>query len=73
MLMVAIFWWKDRWIQFLCFIPTRSIIRSFQLLNKHFGGGVSREQVREDGKTEIKVDNKCPLFEGLQPEETVRA
>lgn len=56
---------------FTCGLPVLGICYGFQLLNKHFGGGVTREQVREDGQTNIQIDNTCTLFHGLSEKETV--
>ncbi|PAV82858.1 hypothetical protein WR25_21133 [Diploscapter pachys] len=46
-------------------LPILGICYGFQLLNQLGGGGVAREEIREDGQTSIQIDNGCPLFEGL--------
>lgn len=50
-------------ISFFFFIYIQiGICYGFHMINKEFGGGVHKENVREDGQTEISVDSKCRLF-----------
>uniref|UniRef100_A0A0N5AD94 GMP synthase (glutamine-hydrolyzing) n=1 Tax=Syphacia muris TaxID=451379 RepID=A0A0N5AD94_9BILA len=60
-------------------LPVLGICYGFQLINKVFGGTVTRGRVREDGQSTAKVpfcfwvsvDNNCVLFNGLSSEEVV--
>ncbi|ULU05968.1 hypothetical protein L3Y34_018110 [Caenorhabditis briggsae] len=56
---------------FSCGLPVLGICYGFQLMNKIGGGTVSREQIREDGACEIKIDNQADLFQGLAEREIV--
>ncbi|VDN07613.1 unnamed protein product [Thelazia callipaeda] len=56
---------------FTCGIPILGICYGFQLINKEFGGNVSKECVREDGQIEIDIDSTCPLFKGLTTKQKV--
>uniref|UniRef100_A0A7E4W2E9 GMP synthase (glutamine-hydrolyzing) n=1 Tax=Panagrellus redivivus TaxID=6233 RepID=A0A7E4W2E9_PANRE len=52
-------------------LPIFGICYGFQVINKVFGGSVSREGLREDGQTDIDVDNESPLFHALDPVQKV--
>lgn len=40
----------------------KGICYGFHMINKEFGGVVRKESVREDGQTDIYVENICRLF-----------
>lgn len=52
-------------------LPMLGICYGMQLINKHFGGVVLPGLKTEYGETEIKVNPKCMLFDGLDPEQQV--
>ena len=52
-------------------IPVLGICYGMQLINQHFGGEVLPGKKTEYGETKIKVEPKCPLFNGLDPEQQV--
>ncbi|EYB83079.1 hypothetical protein Y032_0343g3057 [Ancylostoma ceylanicum] len=56
---------------FTCGLPVLGICYGFQLLNKGHGGGVAKEQVREDGQCSVRLDTSCELFHGLNESEQV--
>ncbi|KIH61758.1 GMP synthase domain protein [Ancylostoma duodenale] len=56
---------------FTCGLPVLGICYGFQLLNKGHGGGVAKEQVREDGQCTVRLDTSCELFHGLSENEQV--
>lgn len=33
-----------------------------QIIAKEFGGEVSKKDIREDGPSQVEVDQKCPIF-----------
>ncbi|KAL3096075.1 hypothetical protein niasHS_005834 [Heterodera schachtii] len=52
-------------------LPLLGICYGFQLINKHFGGSVSLQPRREDGRTQIQVSPKSDLFHSLKPDQFV--
>ena len=52
-------------------IPILGICYGFHLIVKHFGGVVSKENLREDGQFEVKLDTSCPLFANVSETEKV--
>lgn len=43
-------------------IPILGICYGMQIIAKEFGGEVRKKEVREDGPSEIEVNQSCPLF-----------
>ena len=52
-------------------IPILGICYGMQLMNKHYNGKISKEQIREDGQTKIKIIANNKLFTSLKEDEDV--
>ncbi|KAI4453217.1 gmp synthase-related [Holotrichia oblita] len=52
-------------------IPILGICYGMHLITVHFGGVVSENVKKEYGESDINIDTSCPLFENLNPVETV--
>ncbi|MGI5825018.1 MAG: glutamine-hydrolyzing GMP synthase [Bacillota bacterium] len=52
-------------------LPVLGICYGMQLINQHFGGVVAPGLKTEFGEEKIKIDNTCPLFDGLAEQEVV--
>jgi GMP synthase (glutamine-hydrolysing) len=52
-------------------LPVLGICYGMHLVNRHYGGTVRPGLKQEYGVTEIEIDPKCPLFDGLNPKQRV--
>lgn len=49
--------------KFCDFSSLIGICYGMQIIAKEFGGVVQKQDVREDGPTDVSVDPDCPLFQ----------